>query len=109
MRRLAVIALVALAACAAEEDPDAPIEVAYACEGGTEFTVVFNPVSRIATVLGLGPVGILLPQLPTGSGFLYATDRVSLGGKGDEATITVDGASRRCRAVGGVAAAAPGG
>jgi len=81
------------------DDPLAPREVAYDCGGEIAIRVVFNPESRIATVLDLGPVAVLLPEQPAGSGFLYATERVSLRGQGEAATITVDGASRECRAV----------
>ncbi|MEL6220432.1 MAG: MliC family protein [Pseudomonadota bacterium] len=100
MRPLALLAVLALAACS-DDDPSAAQERAYACEGGTAFSAVFNPVSKIATVLGLGPVGILLPEQPTESGFLYATERVSLAGEGETAVITVDGASLTCRTVSG--------
>lgn len=93
-------ALALLAACSSDDDdPNASREVAYACAEGVSVSVVFNPVSRIATVIGLGPRAILLPQREAGSGFLYATDRVALRGEGEAATLTVDGASVACRAV----------
>ncbi|MEM9145644.1 MAG: hypothetical protein AAGC57_05545 [Pseudomonadota bacterium] len=100
LQRLASVGLLALAACSSDdEDPLAATERAYSCEGGTTFSVVFNPASRIATVLGLGPVGVLLPERMAESGFLYATERASLSGEGDAAVIIIDGASRSCRAV----------
>lgn len=93
-----VAALVMLGACAGDEEPDAAREVGYSCSEGVAMTVVFNPVTRIATVLGVGPKAILLPRRPSGSGFRYATERVELRGKGEDATLTVDGASIACRA-----------
>ncbi len=88
----------ALAGCGGDDDPTKPRSVAYACEQGVAVTVIFNPVSRLATIRGLGPQDVLLPARETGSGFRYATDRVELRGQGAEAIITVDGASVACRA-----------
>ncbi len=94
----AILAVGLLAGCGGS-DPFAPREVAYTCAGDIDFRVIFNPDSRIATVLDLGPVGVLLPKREAASGFLYATERVSLRGQGMDVTITVDGASRDCQAV----------
>ena len=90
-------AVMGLAGCSGD-DPDATRETVYACEQDVGITVAFNPVSRIATVIGLGPAALLLPERKVASGFRYATDRVELRGKGAEASLTVDGATVACRA-----------
>jgi len=106
MRAPLAAVLLGLSACGGADAPSGPPSVAYACDRGVSVEAVFNPVSRIATVIGLvqgTDEAVLLPQRPSASGFLYATDRVSLSGKGAEATITVDGQSIRCRAIEGSA------
>ncbi len=100
MRRIGWALLGGLAACGSDEH-SGPQEVPYACDQGVAISVIFNPISRIATVRDLGPQDILLPQRAAASGFRYATERVSLVGQGSEAVLTVDGASVRCRALGG--------
>ncbi|MGF1445726.1 MAG: MliC family protein [Pikeienuella sp.] len=96
MRRMAICAgMLALGACSGD-DPTAPTQTRYLCDGSVSVTVIFNPVSRIATIRGLGPRDILLPQRQAASGFFYATERVSLRGQGSEAQLTVDGATAAC-------------
>lgn len=100
---LAALAL-ASAGCATPQPapPAAPaaepelIRVSYACENGPPLTVIFDNGARTATIEG---EGIVLPQVPSGSGFIYETPRHRLQGKGDELLYTVGRAvPRKCSA-----------
>ena len=107
MRSILALAAVALAStgCAAPA-PDEPasqqsslVRVSYACENGPPLTVIFDNNARTATIEGVPP--IVLPQAPSGSGFIYETPRHRLQGKGDELLYTVGRAApQKCRAGG---------
>jgi hypothetical protein len=103
MRGLPALLLAGLlAACSGGDDAARTRTVAYSCDGGVAFRAVFNPVSRIATLLDLADAAVLLPARAAEEGFLYANGGVSLRGEGDSATLGLpDGRRLGCRAVSG--------
>ena len=89
MARSAVLAPLLLAGCmsaaadpARGPDPTRRIETAFTCDDGSALSVVY--AGDTATVTARQGT-FVLPQQPSGSGFLYSNGRYSLRGQGDEA------------------------
>jgi putative lipoprotein len=72
----------AVAAGVARADPS---RTRYACADGAVFAATFDRAGRRTVVEFLGREPIVLPQVGTPRGFLYADDRQSLRGQGEEA------------------------
>ena len=80
-------ACILVTGCATAPPPSAPRTAQFTCNNGQSLTVVFE--GDKATVTPEGGEAIVLPQAPSGSGFLYMTPQHSLRGKGDAVSWTV--------------------
>lgn len=77
------------AAPAATAAPARAITAVYACDDGSTLRARFAGSSARVTLPGRARRQVDLPQQRSGSGFIYATPRYELRGKGDDVTWTV--------------------
>ncbi|MEG3768520.1 MliC family protein [Alteromonas sp. 14N.309.X.WAT.G.H12] len=77
---------------------EAVIQVDFACSADVTFHVQFYQQQPLA-VLTWNNADIRLTEQPSGSGFIYSNDTITLRGKGNEATLTfADMPPFHCRA-----------
>ena len=86
MRKVFVVAAVALAGCASISG-STERRVTFACERGADLVVVFD--DEAARIVNPDGSEIVLPHRPSASGFLYETPTHSLRGQGTEAIYTI--------------------
>ena len=83
---LAGVAAGGLVPASAADAASKPIKAKYDCKGGKPLSVVFQ--GSKATVTPKGGKAIVLKQGLAADGFLYASSKYSLRGRGDDATWT---------------------
>lgn len=80
-----------LVGCATQSEPpaeDGTREVAFTCDNGETMRVRFMQSPAQAVLMRNG-AEIVLPQQPSGSGFVYGTPRQTIRGKGDALTVEI--------------------
>lgn len=83
---------------APSQPEEALIQVDFACNADASFQVQFFQQQPLA-VLTWNGADIRLTGQPSGSGFIYSNESITLRGKGDEATLTfADMPPFHCRA-----------
>ena len=89
MRKLTLLAILAVTAAQAQTPPAEPAaqarppgpQVMYACPGGSDFAAAFSK-GGLATISVPGQPEVELPRQPSGSGFAFGDSYYELRGRG---------------------------